>query len=760
MPTNTGNANVDGFAVSESNTGVTRPSSVFDKNEDSFYRSSINPSTNEYIQVSFPKAYLIGRYSLTTTSGYVGNMLKKWEIHGLSDGKWIVLHAGSQEAVAGTVTFDFTPTLINGVRIVLKERYGANSWFLNEAEFFEVAYSQKILLEHEGIYKTYNATTAAWEIISSVYPTEEQFINQGIDATPGKDISIVYQLPGAKILYYTDSGCTSIEKHDDVQAFSVYDYISEFPVVVAYSEIDEDIIITTTTEPFTIYDEFVDENGEPGEIEILYYTDDPNTTGAELSITENWSPLDELEGDKELVVWTSEENAQRSLRIEGLLPEAFTHLDYWIDVENLVGMNIAATGEPAPFAIQKEGDPKYYSFYQGHFFELPVNERMFSNYGLRPTAVNAITQQQWKPFLGNVKKIRLLYMFSNQSIGTKSISTSLDVIHTVGTIKILREIRKTTPTVSQFQIEISKYSMQGRMEEIERINLNNLMALEMRTALLLNAAELKMHEMIIETFDDNDYEIPRKITDTVWHETNMTSNNSPSPLMASASSTHSTSGGAWQAFDNKTSTKWMTVDKGGHGQWIEIDFGRSVYIDTIKLTARPDSYFYQIPVKMFLKYSEDRINWNESDRFLGVEATKPSDIQTHRINRIKGRFIRLVAEEARLGSNNQYDTGFGEIKYASNEEVNEPSKYNTLTRQFEGDFILEVPMHVPDYASKLYVQGNGESYRMWIRDGVKSIEVIDVFNDTIDLATFNRDQLYVRIEGAGGNMSAIAYAWQ
>lgn len=494
---------------------------------------------------------------------------------------------------------------------------------------YKLSVVQRILVEHEGVYKALNSSSLVWEIVSSIYPTEEQFINQGIDAGPGKDISFVHQLKNAKILYYTNTDCTSVEKHDDVQAFSVYDYISEFPAVVAYSEIDEDIIITTTTEPFTIYDEFVDENGELGEIEILYYTDDPNTTGAELSITENWSPLDELEGDKELVVWTSEENAQRSLRVEGLLPEAFTHLDYWIDVENLVGMNIAATGEPAPFAIQKEGDPKYYSFYQGHFFELPVNERMFSNYGLRPTAVNTITQQQWKSFLGNVKKIRLLYMFSNQSIGTKSISTSLDVIHTVGTIKILREIRKTTPAVNQFQIEISKYSMQGRMEEIERINLNNLMALEMRTALLLNAAELKMHEMIIETFDDSDYEIPQTMQ-------------------------------------------------------VEVE----------------------VPQE-------------------GVDE--------------EGNPLPPIKER---------------------QTVPKPSDYNILTRQFEGDFILEVPMHVPDYASKLYVQGNGESYRMWIRDGVKSIEVIDVFNDTIDLTTFNGDQLYVRIEGAGGNMSAIAYAWQ
>ena len=79
---------------------------------------------------------------------------------------------------------------------------------------------------------------------------------------------------------------------------------------------------TVTTDPFTIYDEFGDI------MEVLYYTDDESVTEANLAITANWSPLDELEGDFEIVTWTDEpaDTAKRVLEISAIPKPQFVYL--------------------------------------------------------------------------------------------------------------------------------------------------------------------------------------------------------------------------------------------------------------------------------------------------------------------------------------------------------------------------------------------------------------------------------------------------
>lgn len=71
-----------------------------------------------------------------------------------------------------------------------------------------------------------------------------------------------------------------------------------------------------------------------------------------------------------------------------------------------------------------------------------------------------------------------------------------------------------------------------------------------------------------------------------WYNTNMTSNTSPSPLVASASSVYNTTYQAWRAFDGiKDVNAWLTVANTTTG-WIKLDFGRKVIINVLKMTCR------------------------------------------------------------------------------------------------------------------------------------------------------------------------------
>ncbi|MGE8033849.1 LamG domain-containing protein, partial [Lysinibacillus sp. NPDC093692] len=209
----------------------------------------------------------------------------------------------------------------------------------------------KYLVQHNSDYKYHDG--ADWQ---STTPTEENFIQYGMnnldqikenqwkelsgyksvimwsDFVDKQFTSVVLNknefkaqdLLGDKpqAIYYTDSDTSLITVETGVDPYSVYDYIGELPTIVAYTESTDDIIVSTTTEPFDIYEEFGDS------VEVLYYTDDEAVNEADLILEANWSPIDELEGDFEVVTWTDEalETAQRVLEMKAIPQPQFIKL--------------------------------------------------------------------------------------------------------------------------------------------------------------------------------------------------------------------------------------------------------------------------------------------------------------------------------------------------------------------------------------------------------------------------------------------------
>lgn len=122
------------------------------------YRSMISPSLPEYLTITFPEPKLIGRY--TVYLGYYNTQysnMQTWDFEGLVNGEWMLLHSGENPVQeSATLTFDFTPTEVEGVRIKCKTRHGTNSWGIDELEVFEYVIHHKILLlsEKDSGYKT------------------------------------------------------------------------------------------------------------------------------------------------------------------------------------------------------------------------------------------------------------------------------------------------------------------------------------------------------------------------------------------------------------------------------------------------------------------------------------------------------------------------------------------------------------------------------------------------------------------------------
>lgn len=259
--------------------------------------------------------------------------------------------------VEGSLGYSYVPT--NGLFTVgrLPTRLSTSGYFKGELDSIEIydrvisPIPDKYLVEHNGDYKYHDGTS--WKLTT---PTEENFIQYGMNnlnhitekqwkeltgnksvimwsdfedkqftsVVLNKDSFKAQDLLGdsAKAIYYTDSDTSKIAVETGVEPYSVYDYIGELPTVAIYSETNDDIIVSTNVEPFDIYDEF----GES--VEVLYYTDDETVTNADLILEANWSPIDELEGDFEVVTWTEEspETAQRVLDMKAIPQPQFVKL--------------------------------------------------------------------------------------------------------------------------------------------------------------------------------------------------------------------------------------------------------------------------------------------------------------------------------------------------------------------------------------------------------------------------------------------------
>lgn len=259
--------------------------------------------------------------------------------------------------VEGSLGYSYVPT--NGLFTVgrLPTRLSTSGYFKGELDSIEIydrvisPIPDKYLVEHNGDYKYHDGTS--WKLTT---PTEENFIQYGMnnlnhitekqwkELTGDKSVimwsdfqdkqftSVVLNKDrfksqdllgdSAQAIYYTDSDTSNIAVETVVEPYSVYDYIGELPTVAIYTETNDDIIVSTNVEPFDIYDEF----GES--VEVLYYTDDETVTNADLILEANWSPIDELEGDFEVVTWTEEspETAQRVLDMKAIPQPQFVKL--------------------------------------------------------------------------------------------------------------------------------------------------------------------------------------------------------------------------------------------------------------------------------------------------------------------------------------------------------------------------------------------------------------------------------------------------
>lgn len=91
-----------------------------------------------------------------------------------------------------------------------------------------------------------------------------------------------------------------------------------------------------------------------------------------------------------------------------------------------------------------------------------------------------------------------------------------------------------------------------------------------------------------------------------WYEPKMTSNTTPTPYVASASSNYNgaTPSQIFQAFDGSFDTFWGTISSTVTG-WIKLDFGKSTKVDSFRIVANDNT----APKNLVLYGSNDDVNY-------------------------------------------------------------------------------------------------------------------------------------------------------
>lgn len=160
------------------------------------------------------------------------------------------------------------------------------------------------------------------------------------------------------------------------------------------------------------------------------------------------------------------------------------------------------------------------------------------------------------------------------------------------------------------------------------------------------------------------------------YQTNMTANNVPSPLFASASSTHTTTTfQIWKAFNGTNidaDDAW--ISNGGYSngigsEWIQIDYGNIKIVNTLFLTHRAITTSYS-PKTFEILGSNDGKNFNILHTIENQTVWGEGERRIFTFNNTQGyRYYRLKILEVNNTQSGAY-VQIGEIQYGYKGEVN------------------------------------------------------------------------------------------
>ncbi|HBU84056.1 MAG TPA: hypothetical protein DEF35_20795 [Paenibacillus sp.] len=266
----------------------------------------------------------------------------------------------------------------------------------------EALFRGSLVKDSEGYKSLFNNL---WNLVSVNSPTEQQYLDNSIPDIALVPESAWAQLQGeVELCYYTDDPTkTEVSFNIETNPFTLEKEWEDKEIkIIEYTDDPNqtESTITIETEPFTLYDELGDS------VDVLYYTDDPSKTSAELNITANYSPLDELEGDFDVVTWTNDEDViagnsdmmltYNALPFEQLIVQP-SDIALYGDMKKIIGTKVAQTTVEGILKMAASFDSgltwKTYRF--NKWFDVNItNSTLFKREGMSLNTLNAIPEKE------------------------------------------------------------------------------------------------------------------------------------------------------------------------------------------------------------------------------------------------------------------------------------------------------------------------------------------------------------------------------
>lgn len=184
----------------------------------------------------------------------------------------------------------------------------------------------------------------------------------------------------------------------------------------------------------------------------------------------------------------------------------------------------------------------------------------------------------------------------------------------------------------------------------------------------------------------------------------MTSDNSPLPLVSSASSINSAPFSAWKAFDGLKETGWATVS-GTIKAWLKIDFGESKKVGSFSIVARLAGTEPQQPKKFNFEGSNNGVDFSVITTIANQINWMASEERAYDLDSIVNyRYYRVNIDENNGGAfTSLAQIKFNEIQKALTTVIPSQSEQSFINHGMSQSELASIDMSA-DFTEKHYIQ--------------------------------------------------------
>jgi hypothetical protein len=253
---------------------------------------------------------------------------------------------------------------------------------------------------------------------------------------------------------------------------------------IGTAPVTESMFLTDGMDDLSIIDDNALQQLESDTPKLLMYTDDTNKTSASVNLTA--VPKGQLifqEGDIDV-----------SAGVESLSVNA--------TVQNSSVLKIIASVDGG--TTWKTFDGTAWQFITPDAANVKAN-------GMTPSVVNGLTKEQINDLLQDSNTLRFAYYLEQDQLS--------DIVNVDDISIAASPVATETPTLDSIKVVYDELTIEGRMQDLERINAINMAKLQFKSNALLQSGKYELHDLVVDTFETSDG-VDSTNTNAVYNATN------------------------------------------------------------------------------------------------------------------------------------------------------------------------------------------------------------------------------------------------